>query len=113
MVGLSVADVLLSLFIHILSTSPMPKGYQVLAAVRNVATCDVQGFITLTCAGVTVFYNCSLATYYLVQLKYNWINKRIKALEKWLQIVPWSVGLVFTIVSLVFKLYGPHGFNCW
>jgi hypothetical protein len=111
MVGLSLSDVLSSFFVHILSTSPMPKGYHVLA-VGSVATCDVQGFINMMCAFVTPLYNCSLTTYYLVQLKYNWINRRIKALEKWLHVVPWSVGLVNAIIPLVFKAYGPGDFSC-
>jgi hypothetical protein len=111
MVGLSLSDVLSSLFVHILSTSPMPKGYQVFA-VGNVATCDAQGFIVYLCTFVTTLCNCSLATYFLVQLKYNWTNRRIKALEKWLHVVPWSVGLVNAIIPLIFKMYSPAAFVC-
>jgi hypothetical protein len=111
MVGLSLSDILSSFFVHILSTAPMPKGYHILA-IGNVATCDLQGFITTLCVHVSTLYNCSLATYYLVQLKYNWINRRIKALEKWLHVVPWSVGLVIATHRLAVKLYGPFGFNC-
>jgi hypothetical protein len=111
MVGLSIADVFISFFNHVLSTSPMPKGYHVLA-VGNVATCDVAGFFNTMLVFVTTLYNCSLATYYLVQLKYNWPDRRIKALEKWLHVVPWSVGLAFGITGLVLKLYGPVGMFC-
>jgi hypothetical protein len=111
MVGLSAADILSSFFVHILSTAAIPKGYQVFA-VGNLATCDAQGFINRMCCFVTILYNCSLATYYLVQLKYNWINRRIKALEKWLHIVPWSVGLVMAVVGLALKSYGSYGLSC-
>jgi hypothetical protein len=111
MVGLSISDVLSSFFANILSTAPIPKGYQVLA-VGNVATCDIQGFIISACVLVTILYNCSLTMYNLVQLKYNWINRRIKALEKWLHILPWSVGLSIAVVAVVFKTYGPSGLIC-
>jgi hypothetical protein len=111
MVGLSFSDILSSFFVHILSTSPLPKGYQVFA-VGSIATCDAQGFILYSCIFVTTLYNCSLATFYLVQLKYNWTNRRIKALEKWLHVVPWSVGLVMAIFALIFKMYSPFGLNC-
>jgi hypothetical protein len=111
MVGLSISDVLSSFFTNVLSTAPMPKGYHVLA-VGSVATCDVQGFLTALCGTVTILYSCSLSTYYLVQLKYNWINRRIKALEKWLHIVPWSVGLVYAVAGLVLKVYASSGFSC-
>jgi hypothetical protein len=111
MVGLSTSDILSSFFVHMLSTTPLPKGYHVFA-VGNVATCDAQGFIMFLCFFTTTLYNCSLATYYLVQLKYNWSERRIKTLEKRLHIVPWSVGLIIAIVGLVLKLYGPLGFGC-
>jgi len=89
----------------------MPNGSQVLA-IGSLTTCDIAGFFTFMCSFVTALYNCSLATYYLVQLKYNWNNRRIKALEKWLHIVPWSVGLLFAIPGMAFKAYGPFGFIC-
>jgi hypothetical protein len=111
MVGLSTSDVLSSFFTHVLSTAPMPRGYHVFA-IGNVVTCDAQGFINRMCTIVSTLYNCSLATYYLVQLKYNWVNRRIKALEKWLHIVPWSVGLAFAFPGLIFEMYGPYGFSC-
>jgi hypothetical protein len=111
MVGLSIADVMYSFFAYVLSTTPMPKGSHIFA-VGSVATCDIVGFINMMCAFTTILYNCSLSTYYLVQLKYNWNNSRIKALEKRLHIIPWSVGLVIAIVGLAIKLYGPFGFSC-
>jgi hypothetical protein len=111
MVGLSISDVLSSFSAHILSTLPIPKGYHIFA-VGNIATCDAQGFVNTICGFTATLYNCSLTTYYLVQLKYNWVNRRIKALEKWLHIVPWSVGLAFALYGLAFKLYGPIGFMC-
>jgi hypothetical protein len=110
MVGLSIADLIFS-FSHVMSTLPIPKGYHILA-VGSVATCDAQGFVTLLTALTTMLYNCSLTTYYLVQLKHNWPNRRIKALEKWLHVLPWSVGLLAAIISLTFKGFGPSGFNC-
>jgi hypothetical protein len=111
MVGLSLSDILSSFFVHILSTSLMPKGYQVFA-IGSLATCDAQGFMNTMFGFTTTLYNCSLTTYYLVQLKYNWTNRRIKALEKWLHIVPWSVGLVMAIFPLIFKMYSPFRFIC-
>jgi hypothetical protein len=111
MVGLSTADIISSFFSHVLSTSPMPKGYHVLA-IGSVATCDIQGFVGMLGCLVTALYNCSLTTYYLVQVRYNWVDRRIKALEKWLHLVPWSVGLVVAIIPLLLQGYGPYGTSC-
>lgn len=111
MVGLSVADALFSFFSCVLSTTPMPKEYNVLA-MGSVITCDIAGFIDTICFFATLLYTCSLTTYYLVQLKYNWPTRRIKELEKWLHIIPWSIGLMFAVAGLVFKLFGPLMFSC-
>lgn len=104
MVGMSSIDIISSCCVHVISTMPYPKG--------TIVACDAIGFINTFCNFGTPLYMCSLASYYLVQLKYNWVNQRIKALEKWLHIVPWSVGLVNATFGLLMKAYGHDGFTC-
>jgi len=111
MLGLSTSDFLSSVFVNFLSTWPMPRGYMKYA-VGTVGTCDAVGFLCVLTFLSTPFYNCSLATYFLVQLKYNWSDQRIKAIEKWFHIIPWSVGLAFSIPGLVMKAYGPASLVC-
>ena len=111
MLGLSTSDLLSSFFVYFLSTWPMPRGYHIYA-VGSVATCDIIGYIQVLTSLTTPLYNCSLATYFLVQLKYNWSDRSIQSFEKWLHIVPWSVGLSASIPGLVWKSYGPIGFVC-
>ena len=112
MLGLSISDFISSFFVNFLSTWPMPKGY-LKYAIGNVATCDMVGFLqVLTGFFTTPLYNCSLATYFLVQLKYNWRDGRITKMEKWLHIIPWSVGLIPAIVGLAMKAFGPITFIC-
>lgn len=111
MVGLSTIDLLSSFFTHVLSTTLMPSGYHMLA-VGSIATCDAQGFITTLSGYATPLYNCSLSTYYLVQLKHNWPTRRVEALEKWLHIVPLALGLIGATTLLALNAYGPVGFSC-
>ena len=85
MLGLSTMDILSSIFLWIISSWAMPKGSYLWAA-GNLTTCDVCGFLGLIGWIGAPMYNCALATYYLLQLKYNWADQRMKAIEKWLHI---------------------------
>ena len=111
MLGLSIIDILYSVS-NILSTWPIPSGYHLYAA-GNVRTCDAVGFFHTLMIFATPVYYCSLTTYYLVQLKYNWLDGRIRAIEKWLHIVPWSSGLVAAVIGLATNTYGPTITSCW
>ena len=111
MLGLSTSDFLSSFFVFFLSTWPMPRGYMKYA-VGTLGTCDAAGFFVAFTVLTTPLYNCSLATFFLVQLKYNWSDQRIVEMEKWLHIVPWSVGLVAGILGLIMKSYGPITGHC-
>ena len=112
MVALSTSDIIYSFFTWLLTSWPFPKGSQMFAR-GSVVFCDVAGFFHLMSIQSTPLLKCSLATYFLVQLKYNWVDSRIKALEKWLLVLPWIVGLIPGIVGLATKTLGPYGFICW
>ena len=106
MVGLSTMDILSSFFFWVLGSWVMPEGsWQ--WAVGNITTCDIAAFLGMTGWLGSALYHCSLTTYYLLQLKYNWADRRIKNIEKWLHIVPWSISLVYGIVGLTTKSFGP------
>ena len=89
MVGLSAMDIFYSFFAFVLGSWPMPKGSW-LWAMGNMATCDAAAVIGSFGFIGSPLYNCSLATYYSLQLKYNWQDHRIKKIEKWFHIVPVS-----------------------
>lgn len=111
MVGLSIADIIFS-FAWVLSSWPMPKGTQMFA-IGSVATCDMVGFFHYLAAVSVQAYNCSLATYFFLQLKLNWTSSRMKNAEKWFHILPWSMGIILASCGLVVRAYGPAGVTCW
>jgi len=111
MVGLSIMDILFSFFLFVLGSWPMPKGSR-LWAVGNMATCDAVAFLGVFGFIGSPLYNCSLATYYSLQLKYNWQDHRIKRIEKWFHIVPCSVALLICTVALSTGSLGPWNGYC-
>lgn len=108
--GVSASDFLVAIF-FLLGTWPQPKGENLFAA-GNDQTCDVAGFFTVLSWLLSPLYNCSLATYYLLQLKLNWVEHRIKAAEKWMHIAPWSLSIVIPLMAVFMGDLGPSGFVC-
>ncbi len=105
MVGLSTMDVLYSFFTCFLGSWPIPRGSYLWAA-GNLAFCDAVAFIGVIGYIGSPLYNCSLDSYYSLQLKYNWPDSRIKKIEKWFHIFPWSVSILFCIIMLCTKSLG-------
>ena len=111
MVGLSAMDIFYSFSWYVLGSWPMPKGSWLWAA-GNMASCDAAAFIgTFGYIGSSL-YNCSLATYYSLQLKYNWQDHRIKRIQKWFHIVPCSISLLLCTIALCTKTIGPYEGYC-
>lgn len=112
MLGLSTVDVLSSLFLLFLQGWPLPKELGPFAF-GTMYTCDATGFIGNIGMIGTPLYNCTLATYFLVQLKYHWSKPRIEAAEKWFHIVPWTVAIVTSVAGLAANTFGPFFGTCW
>ena len=64
MLGMAGSDFIYA-FGFFLGTWPQPKGQNILA-IGNDVTCDVVAFLILFGNILSPFYNCSLATYYLL-----------------------------------------------
>lgn len=112
MLGMSTMDTLFSFFAFSLCSLPIPKGYNSMA-IGNVITCDITAFIVTMSAYSATLYHCSLATFYLLKLKYLWPDRKIKTVEKWIHIVPWSAGICVAIAASIAKTYGPFAGVCW
>jgi hypothetical protein len=112
LLGMSLMDMTHSFFGPFLGTWSMPKGYH-LYAIGTITTCDIAGFLQQLGSCGTPLYNCSLATFYLLLLKYNWTNTKIARVEKYFHIVPWNVCLLNSITALSLKAFGPNISSCW
>ena len=112
MFGLSCSDVIFSFFGWFLSTWVMPKESH-LFAVGSESTCIASGFFHYMTALSTPLYNCSLATFYFLQLRLNWTKRKIMAIEKWFHILPWTVGLIGAITAAALSSLGPYLNVCW
>ena len=110
MVGLSVSDIISS-FIFFLGTWILPKGENVFAIGSNTS-CIIGGFFLSVAILSTPLYNCSLVTFYLLQIRFQWVSRRIRDFEKWLHIVPWMMGLIAATFWTILQKIGPSLYAC-
>ena len=83
-----------------------------LCAVGNMTSCEATAFIGGFGYIGSPLYNCSLATYYSLQLKYNWQDRRMERIQKWFHIVPCSIALLYCTTALCTKTFGPSDGFC-
>ena len=112
MFGMSILDCCSSFFGPFLGTWMMPKGYHYYAA-GTLATCDAASFFHQLGSVGTPLYNCSLVTFLLLVIKYNWVPSRIYRVQKWFHIVPWTICVTMAIAGFPLKVFGPTFFSCW
>ena len=114
MLGLSVMDLILSFFLHFLTTWPIPRtGWVENYAFGTVATCDFAGFFSTIGTYGGPLYNCSLSTYFLLELKYTWTKSKIQRVHKWMHVLPWACGIILAFAALAANTLGPTQNACW
>lgn len=69
--------------------------------------CEVKGFIFMLFGTITNLYNASLATYYLLTIRYNYGNRKMKTIENWFHISPIVFGLLYTIIGAGVNVINP------
>ena len=89
----------------------VPEGTFFLAS-GNQATCNFQGFLLQIAIGAPL-YNCSLALYYLLMIKYNWTSEMLHKIEIWVHvfILTFAIGTSFALLPM--GLYNQTGVVCW
>ena len=88
---------------YALTTLPTPESDELYGAKGNQKTCTAQGFF-IQIGTIAFFLNVSLALYYLLTIKYCWIEEKLKRSHATcvLVIPPVVIGLVFAFAGLLF-----------
>jgi len=112
--GLSLADIIVS-FGWFLSTWPAPEETTdyVWGARGTTGTCTLQGFLVQLGHVATPMYNLVLAWFYLLMVRYNWSDARLRKSERWVHAVIWLISLVSSIYPLFWKMYNNAWQICW
>mmetsp|Transcript_13064 Transcript_13064/g.19794 ORF Transcript_13064/g.19794 Transcript_13064/m.19794 type:complete len:600 (-) Transcript_13064:164-1963(-) len=118
--GISVYDLFQSIC-QAVSSMPMPVsvtsgggGNDVWLAFGNDTTCAVQSVVFTIGYTGTLLYSLALTIYFLLVVKYNTDDSRIKKyVEPILHVVPIVWSCVFSICMLLTYSYGPVGKLCW
>lgn len=84
----------------------------VYGAVGNTRTCTAQGFF-LQLAIIAPLYNASLSLYYLLMIRYGWVERRLKRLRLPIQVCVLSFGIGAAVAGLFLTLYNNALLWCW
>ena len=112
LLGMSLLDAMFSIK-NFLSTWIIPAQLPVYLAAGTQGTCTAAGFIgQLTNMG-SIFYNASLALYFVWTIRQGWRAAQLRRWEWVLHAVPLGFGLSTAIAGLPLNLYNPTGWTCW
>lgn len=114
LLALSTADFLSSLWMF-MSTWPIPEGTDgIWGASGTTGSCTAQGFFLQLSTPTSALYNSCLAIYYLLVIRYQWTEEKMRRRAAWLLlIVPIAFSLATSITGLALKLYNPTNLWCW
>lgn len=115
LLSMSVSDIIYSLA-WFLSTWPSPKGDEYWYLYQNVgttATCTFQGFLYQFGFVASPLFNMNLAVFYLLIVKYNFTENRLKQLEKWVHGIIWLFVLIASLYPIPLQLYNNNWEFCW
>ncbi|MGK3740315.1 MAG: hypothetical protein ACI90V_007165 [Bacillariaceae sp.] len=112
MLGLSCFDIVGSIC-YFLGRWPLPPDAVFLpGGVGNQQTCTAQAFFGQAVLA-TVVYNCVLAIYYLLVIKYGMKERQILKYEKFMHAAPIIVWIGTGAMGIAFEVFNPAFFNCW
>ena len=112
LLAMSICDFNTSLW-YALSTVCIPRGTEnVYAPSGTMGTCTAQGFF-IQFGIATPLYNAALAVYYLLIVRYQWKEQRMRKAEKVLHAVPLVWATATSLASLGMTLLNNANLWCW
>jgi hypothetical protein len=107
--SMSVSDIIFSTA-WFFSTWAAPKDADYIwNPVGTTATCEAQGFMVQLGWTATPLFNICLSWYYLLMVRYNWHEVRLKRLDPWVHGSIWALSLTLAIFPIPMDLYN----NTW
>lgn len=97
-----------------LSTWPTPS--QVKNVWGNIETqefCTCQGFFGQFGLTGSMLWSLTLAVFYLLIVRYNWKDRQLEKLERWLHGGIWTITLGLAIAPIPLEMYNHSGPACW
>lgn len=121
MLGMSISD-LIGSFAQFLSTWPIPAGVVVdggpdigscyYGNAGNLTTCELQGFLIYSFAMAVPIYNSMLCLYFMLFIRYNWTEKRLRGIEPFMHGIA-LYPMATAIMCWRLGLFNPTGTFCW
>ena len=85
------------------TTLPTPASDFLYGAGGTDATCITQGFF-IQLGTIASYINVSLAFFYLMKIKYDWSDDRLKSKRVFLFAIPIFIGMAFAFAGKMFDM---------
>ena len=109
--ALSISDIIYSTTAYIFGTWPVPQGL-VYGSSGNQGTCTAQGFLFAFFIGCGAYYNMTLALTYLLQVRYEWSEEKLRRHQPFFIFIPIFVSLVQSTSIFAYSAYNYTGSWC-
>ena len=106
--ALSISDIISSTTAHIIGTWPVPQGL-VYGSSGNKGTCTDQGFLIVFSISCGAPYNMTLALTYLLPVRYEWSEEKLRRYQPFFIFIPIFVSLVQATSILPYSAYNYTG----
>ena len=105
---ISISDIIFSTTCNFFVTWPVPQGL-VYGYSENQGTCTAQGLLIIFSVTCGAFYNTTLALTYLLQVRYEWSEEKLRRYDIFFILVPIFVGLVISTSQIPYSAYNFTG----
>jgi hypothetical protein len=111
--SMSVFDILYSLA-NFVGTWAFPSEniVSVRGSIGTDLTCDIEGFLMAHSGSSVLMYNMAMAFYFLLVVKFNYTDSKMKRLEPYFHFICIVYPLIGAILAVVFDAIHPKGLLC-
>ena len=110
---MSICDFLSSISGPILGPVMGPKEVGAPGSIGNTTTCTIQGFMILSTVTSSAYYNVTLALCYLLMVRFEFSDDRLRKLEPYFLFVPICMGLLVAFPAFFVDVYNFNGDRCF
>jgi len=97
---------------QLLGQTPMPASDDKWGAIGTMGTCEAQGFVLLASQLGTLLWDACLSTVFLLMVRYNWTESKLRRLERFMHIVIWPLALLLPIHPLRHHMFNSNFEMC-
>ena len=104
--NLSISEMIFLTTLHFFGTWPVTQGL-VYGSSGNQGTCTAQGLLVMFSGWLDFIYKMTLALTYLLQVRYEWSDEKLRRYQLFFIFIPIFVSLVISTSHITYVVFHP------